>query len=197
MGEMVAEAMLAEGLDHLTVIHRIEKRAEALARTLNCHAANFDDLEKLLDEADIVLTALGSRRHVLSADMMLVAVHRRRKKPVFLVDTSLPGDIDPAINRIEEAFLYDLADLEGVVMAGRATRESVAQEAAMIVEEEIGNFLKGLSTHSQVLRCEVYQLKSPTEARSSCLIRRAQPREPDGRKHPGSHPEDHLQDLAP
>ena len=48
-------------------------------------------------------------------------LHRRRRRPVFLVDTSLPGDIDPAINRIDEAFLYDLADLERVVMDGRAT----------------------------------------------------------------------------
>jgi len=143
MGEMVAEAMLGEGLGNLTVTHSVKKRAEALGRTLNCHVANFDDLEGLLDEADIVLTALGTRRQVLSADMMLVAIHRRRKKPVFLVDTSLPGDIDPAVNRIEEAFLYDLADLEGVVMAGRVTRESAAEGATRIVDEEIGNFLQG------------------------------------------------------
>jgi len=143
MGEMVAEAMLGEGLGNLTVTHSVEKRAEALGRTLNCHVATFDDLEGLLDEADIVLTALGTRRQVLSADMMLVAIHRRRKKPVFLVDTSLPGDIDPVVNRIEEAFLYDLADLEGVVMAGRVTRESAAEGAAKIIDEEIGNFLQG------------------------------------------------------
>ncbi|NQU60179.1 MAG: glutamyl-tRNA reductase [Rhodospirillales bacterium] len=150
MGELVASAMLEAGLGDLTVIHPTVARAEALARELGCHVAEFDALEGLLDDADIVLTALGSRRQVITSDMMLVAIHRRRKKPVYLVDTSLPGDIDPAINRIDETFLYDLGDLEGVVMAGRSTRESAAEGATKVVEEEVQAFLQGRSERAAV-----------------------------------------------
>jgi len=143
MGELVAGAMLTEGLDDLVVVHSAPARAEALARELNCHVADYDDLAQLLDAADIVLTAQGARRHVVTSDMMLVAIHRRRRRPVFLVDTSLPGDVDPSINRIDEAFLYDLADLEGVVMNGRASRESEAAKASNIVDAEVEAFLRG------------------------------------------------------
>ena len=143
MGELVAEAMIEAGLSDLSVVHTTAARAEALARELDCHVADFDDLARLLDEADIVLTAMGSRRHIVTSDMMLVAIHRRRRRPVFLVDTSLPGDVDPAVNRIEEAFLYDLADLEGVVMDGRASRETEAQAAETIVAAEVEAFLRG------------------------------------------------------
>jgi glutamyl-tRNA reductase len=143
MGELVAGAMLTEGLGDLVVVHSAPARAEALARELNCHVADYDDLAQLLDDADIVLTAQGARRHVVTSDMMLVAIHRRRRRPVFLVDTSLPGDVDPSINRIGEAFLYDLADLEGVVMDGRASRESEAAKASDIVDAEVEAFLRG------------------------------------------------------
>ena len=143
MGELTAEAMLGEGLGDLVVVHSTMARAEALARELNCHVGDYDDLGRLLDDADIVLTAQGARRHVVTADMMQVAIHRRRRRPVFLVDTSLPGDVDPAINRIDEAFLYDLADLEGVVMDGRASRESEAAKASEIVDAEVEAFLRG------------------------------------------------------
>ncbi len=143
MGELVAEAMMTEGLGNLVVVHSAPARAEALARELNCHVADYDDLARLLDDADIVLTAQGARRHVVTSDMMLVVIHRRRRRPVFLVDTSLPGDVDPSINRIDEAFLYDLADLEGVVMDGRASRESEAAKAADIVDTEVDAFLRG------------------------------------------------------
>ncbi|MGH6663074.1 MAG: glutamyl-tRNA reductase [Rhodospirillales bacterium] len=142
MGELVAAQLLGEGLGHLTVVHPNEGRAEALARTLNSHVGDFDELERLLDEADVLLTALGSRRQVIDADMMLVALHRRRKRPVFLVDTSLPGDVEPAVNRLDEVFLYDLGDLERVAMEGRATREQEAAGALAIVDEEVEAFLR-------------------------------------------------------
>jgi len=143
MGELTAQAMLDEGLGNLVVVHAAAARAEALARELNCHVGDYDDLARLLDDADVVLTAQGARRHVVTSDMMLVAIHRRRRRPVFLVDTSLPGDVDPSINRIDEAFLYDLADLEGVVMDGRASRESEAAKASAIVDAEVDSFLRG------------------------------------------------------
>lgn len=150
MGELVAESMIEEGLGDLNVVHTTAARSEALARELNCHVGDFDDLARLLDEADIVLTALGSRRHVVTSDMMLVAIHRRRRRPVFLVDTSLPGDVDPQINRIDEAFLYDLADLERVVMDGRASRESEAEVAGKIVDAEVEGFLRGRAEREAV-----------------------------------------------
>jgi len=150
MGELVAAQLLGEGLGHLTVVHPNEGRAEALARTLNSHVGDFDELERLLDEADVLLTALGSRRQVIDADMMLVALHRRRKRPVFLVDTSLPGDVEPAVNRLDEVFLYDLGDLERVAMEGRATREQEAAGALAIVDEEVEAFLRGRDERAAV-----------------------------------------------
>ncbi len=103
MGRMVAENLLAGGVGHLTVAHPTEARAQAMARALDCNVASFEALR--LEGADIVVTALGGRRHLLSADMVSAALRRRRRKPMFLVDAAVPGDIDPAVNRIDEAFL--------------------------------------------------------------------------------------------
>ena len=150
MGELVAEALLRDGLGDLTVIHPIQSRAETLARALDCHVAEFDELPRLLDDADIVLTAQGSRRQVLNSDMMLVALHRRRKKPVFIVDTSIPGDVEPAVNRIDEAFLYDLGDLERVALEGQSSRVAEAEDAARIVDREVETFLRGRAERTAV-----------------------------------------------
>ncbi len=182
MGELVAAQLKAEGLANLTVVHPSEGRAEALARTLDCHVGDFDELERLLDDADVLLTALGSRRRVIDADTMLVALHRRRKKPVFLVDTSLPGDVEPAVNRLDEVFLYDLGDLERVAMEGRAGREQEAAGALAIVDAEVEAFLHGrdergavpalneLRGHFEAARAEALAEAGDDAARATRLL---------------------------
>jgi len=70
MGEIVAEALRAAGIDRLTVMHPKEARAEALARSLSAHVASFDGLEAALETADVVVTSLGTGRYVLDAGMI-------------------------------------------------------------------------------------------------------------------------------
>ena len=150
MGEMVARDLLSTGLAQLTVTHSSERRAEAVARALEAHVAAYDTLAVQLAEADIVLAAVGRRRHVLSADMVTAALAKRRHKPQFIIDAAIPGDVEPAVNRIDEAFLYDLGDLEGVAMGGRADRETEARTARRIIDAEVEDFLRGRAERGAV-----------------------------------------------
>ena len=83
MGSMVARSLLSAGLGALTATHPTESRAEAMARELNCHVALFVDLEARLADFDIVIAAHGSRRRMVTADMVSEAVGRRRGNPCF------------------------------------------------------------------------------------------------------------------
>jgi glutamyl-tRNA reductase len=150
MGELVAEAMLAAGLKRLVVAAPRLSRAETLAESLNCHVAPFDDLAPLLADADLVMTAVSGRHTVIAPEQMQLALKKRRRKPVFLVDTGIPGDIDPAVNRVDGAYLYDLTDLERVAMEGRASREQAAREAWAIVDAELASFTKGRAARAAV-----------------------------------------------
>jgi glutamyl-tRNA reductase len=143
MGELVAGELLAGGLGDLTAVHPTEARAQASARALNCHFAPYDNLVSRLAAADVVLASLGRRQHVLSADMVTAALRQRRRRPVFIVDAGIPGDVEPAVNRIDAAFLYDLNDLERVAMEGRSNREAEARAAWRIIDAEVAAFLHG------------------------------------------------------
>lgn len=150
MGELIATDMLGAGLNKLVATHPTQRRAEESARRLDCHTGVFEDLPSLLIDADIVLSALGRRAQAISADMVNTAITARRHKPVFLIDTAIPGDIDPLVERIEDAFLYTLDDLERVAMEGRAGRENESGAAWLIIDADVGAFVRGRAERTAV-----------------------------------------------
>jgi len=141
MGEMIARDMQAAGLKSLTVTHIRPGRAGYLARELEAHEASFEDFPKLLSESDIVLAALGSRHFQLEKAAVAAALKARRFKPLFIVDAGVPGDVDTAVESLDDAFVYGLEDLEQVALKGRGAREQEAALARDIIAGEAAAFL--------------------------------------------------------
>lgn len=150
MGELVASYLMNVGTKHLSISHPVAGRTDALAGKLKCHSVSWDDLHETLPENEIILSAIGARTYTLSSDMLQAMVVKRRHKLTFAVDLALPGDIDPAVNRIDEIFLYDLSDLERLAMKGMSHRESEADRANAIVEEELQLYYRSRAERSAV-----------------------------------------------
>jgi len=144
MGELLAQALVGAGVEHLVVTHPTPARAEAAAQTLNCHAGDYHDLAKLVAAADIVLTSMNMRRYVLERDLMRRASLERRRKPIFVIDTGVPGDVDPAVAQVEDAFLYTLDDLERVTRLSARGHEkgpnSTMGRAWTLIDEAVIDF---------------------------------------------------------
>lgn len=150
MGELVAESLLAAGLGRLAVAAPRQSRAEAVAQSLNGHVVPFEDLKEAMANADVVVASVGTRNVVVTAEAVTAALKKRRRKPIFLVDAGIPGDIEPAVNRVDGAFLYDLSDLERVALEGRATRVQAGRAAWAVLDDEISNFLRGRASRVAV-----------------------------------------------
>lgn len=143
MGELLIRHFTGAGLKRVAVAAPLPARAEQLARALDCHIEEFDRLEEALARADIVVSACGGRRLVVTADLARAAHRRRKRKPMFLIDAAVPGDLDPAIDAIEGVFRYDLGDLEAAALEGRQSRRDAAEAARRIVDEAASAFLRG------------------------------------------------------
>jgi len=141
MGEMIARDLLENGLAGLTVTHPRAGRADALARDLDAHVADFENFESLLAESDIVLSAVGTRRFSLDQAPLKAALKARRHKPMFIVDAGVPGDVEPQVEKLDDAFVYGLGDLEQVALKGRAGREQEAARASEIIKQDVKSYL--------------------------------------------------------
>ncbi len=142
MGELLVEHFRGAGLKRLMITGPSPARAEAMARALDCHVAPFDPLVPALAASDIVITAMGSGRHCVTAAMIEEALRQRRRRSMLLLDLGVPADIDPAVEPLEGAFRYDLDDLERVAMSGRASRETAAADAWAIIDAELAAFAR-------------------------------------------------------
>ena len=65
---------------------------------------------------------------------------------MFLIDVSVPRNIDPEVRHVDNAFLFDIDDLEGHVEQNRDERTREAARAEGIVKEEVGVILKWLQS---------------------------------------------------
>src|SRR5262249_6610566 len=98
-----------------------------------------------LPEIEILICSTGAANYLITPDHIRRALAVRRNRPVLLIDISVPRNIDPAIGRIDNAFVFDVDDLESIAEANRSEREREAQRAEAIIESEVERFIAALA----------------------------------------------------
>lgn len=138
-GEMAEAA--AQSLEHagarLMVVNRSHERGVELAQRVGGSPRPWSELDAAVLEADVVISSTSSRGFVLPRDLVARSVRHRRGRALFLIDIAVPRDIDPGVNTLDNVFLYDIDDLEGIVRETRKDRAVEAQKAESIVAEEV------------------------------------------------------------
>ena len=142
MGELLADGLRQAGLGRLLVSDSLAVRAQATAKRLSAQVVPFEGLAAALADADIVLTALGRGSVVIDVPLVRATLRRRRQKPIFLIDAAVPGDIAPAVNAIDEAFVYDLDDLDRLARENRDQRQLEADKAWSILREAAATYVR-------------------------------------------------------
>lgn len=146
MGELAAENLQGSGHLKVTVINRTYSKAVALAEHFNGQAKAMEELQSALVEADILISSTSAKNFVISKEIVDAAVKMRKGKPLFMVDIAVPRDIDPQIGEIENVFLYDIDDLEGIVEANLQERKKAAEKIMIMIEKEVVEFNQWLDT---------------------------------------------------
>lgn len=146
MCELAARHFLTNGAKGVLVTNRTFERAQRLAEEFDGEAIPFEKLFEHLHKADIVLTSTGATQFIITPGDLEAVIRRRRMQPVFMIDIAVPRDIDPAVNKLDAVYLYDMDDLQQVVAANLEGRRQEADKAEAIIAEEITQFYKWVAT---------------------------------------------------
>lgn len=144
MGELAARSLLEAGTGKLIVTNRTAARAEEIASKYSGGAVNFEAFYDVLPSADIVLCSTGAPDYVIHPGETRRALKSRKKGPVLFVDISVPRNIDPRIADVDNAFLFDVDDLDSIVKSNIRERQQEAERAETIIETEVQHFVQQL-----------------------------------------------------
>lgn len=139
-GELTAKILKGRGVQRLFITNRTLATAHQLAQKIGAEAVPFEDLARILADVDIIISSTGAPEAILGPEQ-ITPVLSRRQLPLFVIDLAVPRDIDPAVDRLNNVFLYDLDALQGVVEKSLDHRSGAAHQAKQIVTAEVDRFV--------------------------------------------------------
>ncbi|MGM0655474.1 MAG: glutamyl-tRNA reductase [Thermodesulfobacteriota bacterium] len=144
MAELAVEHLMTHQVKNIVVVNRTFKNALELARKFNGQAVQYEERESALADVDIIISSTGATDYVLTRDQVKGIMKKRKNNTLFFIDIAVPRDIDPRINKISNAYVYDIDDLRNVVESNMTRREQETVRAQRFVEEALLAFRRWL-----------------------------------------------------
>jgi len=137
MGKLAARHLIGAGVSHVMIANRNYERAIDVAKRLSALPVPFNQVHQEMAGADIVLCATAADTYVIGPDDVQRALRSRKNRPMFLIDISDPRNIDPAVGSLDNAYLYNIDDLQSQVVTNLEQRRLEALKAEDIVRVEV------------------------------------------------------------
>jgi glutamyl-tRNA reductase len=134
----------------MLITSRTATHAEGLAEAMEATVVAWDRLAAALRESDIVITATGASAPIISRALVETAMRPRRHRPLFVIDIAVPRDVDPRAGNIEQVFLYNIDDLQAVVVENVSRRTAEVEQAEAIVTEEVDRFRNWMQSRGAI-----------------------------------------------
>src|SRR3984957_50007 len=139
-GEKTAKAFRSRGAEHIFVSNRSFERAQALAITTGGRAIHFEFWEQEVRDLDILVSSTAAPRAIVTLDKLAPFLPVRRHRPLFMIDLAMPRDIDPAVRKLDDVYLYDLDSLQGMAERTLAVRKQESVKCHQLIEHHVEDF---------------------------------------------------------
>ena len=138
MSEICAKHLVSYGVETY-ITNRSKNKAEYLAGLCGTQVYEFNDLNKAVNEFDIIFTATSAQEPIITNAMIEDVEHER-----FWFDLAIPRDIEICCKSNVHIFTID--DIKNMVTTNRAQREQDVRKAHGIVGRNVVAFYEWLDT---------------------------------------------------
>ena len=174
MAKLTGIHLRAQEVAGITLASRTRAAAERLAAPISAGVVDWSDMLATLERADILVSATGAATTILSRADVERVMRARRERPLFIIDIAVPRDVDSDAGDVEQVFLYNIDDLQGIVKENLARRTAELERADAIVAAETAKFAQWLQSREVIPT--VVALRERFEAIRRAELQRLQPR---------------------
>jgi glutamyl-tRNA reductase len=144
MSELAARHLIQQGAGSILVTNRTYDRARRMAEvfdgSVTPQVVTFENVYETAASADIVISSTGAPHHIFRPEHGHSFLQKRRNRPMFFIDIAVPRDVDPAMNKLDGIFVYDIDDLQQVAASHMEERSRQAVDAETLIEAEVERF---------------------------------------------------------
>jgi len=144
MSELAARHLIQQGAGSVLVTNRTYERARRMAEEfegpVTPQVIQFEQVYEAASSADIVISSTGAPHHIFRPEHGQAFLQKRRNRPMFFIDIAVPRDVDPAMNKLDGIFVYDIDDLQQVASSHMEERSRQAVDAETLIEAEVQRF---------------------------------------------------------
>jgi glutamyl-tRNA reductase len=138
MGQLIVKHLLHEGCRDMTVVNRSPEKAREISSEAGIKAAPWECLGEKLTASDIVISSAAAGDYLFGRDQLAGLLAGRRRGMLLVIDISVPRNFEPAVNEIDDVYLYSIDDLSVVAEQNRKAREAdVARGMHMVRQGRI------------------------------------------------------------
>jgi glutamyl-tRNA reductase len=139
--EKVARALFSRGVKNIVVASRTFEKADILAKEFNGRAIPFEDWAQEFEKIDIAISSTSAPQHILNRAKLEPLMKLRKQRPLLLIDIAVPRDIDPAVNFLDNVYLYNIDDLQAIADDYLQQRKEEIVQCENVIAEKIKSLL--------------------------------------------------------
>lgn len=145
--ELVAEHLTQQKLSGLIVANRTIARAQEMIGRLSpklehasAKAITIEQIPEYLARCDLLISSTASSLPIIGKGLMESVMRQRKQKPMLLIDLAVPRDIEPAVDELDTAFVYDVDGLQAILEQNKESRLQSVEQAQSIIREQLMAF---------------------------------------------------------
>ena len=142
MAELAVAHLKQKGIEKMWIANRTFETAAKLAKTFDAFPIYLEQFQDVMPQAGIVIAATGMQSYLITKEMVEKSLEQRNQQPQLFLDISVPRNIQPEVSEVNNAYLYNIDDLQMMVQENQQVRMEASKKAGDMIDSELIAFMR-------------------------------------------------------